>query len=194
MIELIPSTCAQFLEREQNSYAVYRKKYMDTVLALECEVKRKEVLVVQEGRNRPRDSRVGHSIETMTSGRCDIENFARGDDYSPPNDRRYLLSLQQRQEMRVRSAENRTQAFDRSRLGARIETMSVSSAGNTDEDVLDLYADDEMMNFAVTEPLSSNTVVQSSNNQLQSVVDVLSNAPDLRAVLNDRVVVDAPNH
>lgn len=193
MIALIPTTCAQFLKREQNSYAGYRKKYMDTVLALGVEIKRKEALVVQEGRNRPRDYRAGRSNKTVTSGRYDMETFDRNDRYSPPNDRRNLLSLQQRQQMRSRGADNRTQAFDRSRLGARIETMSVSSAGNTDEDVLDLYIDEEMMNFAVTEPLSSSVVAQIPDNQFKSVVVVLPNAPDLRKELDEKAAVNAPN-
>lgn len=195
LISLIPLTCSRFLKCEQNSYAAYRQKYMTTVLAFETEIKRKESLVIQQRRDRPRDIMNSRfRSESMTSGQWDSERMARNDGYSPSNDPRGLLSLDQRYKMRIRSDERRSQNFDKS----RVDTMSTSSAGNTDEDVLDLYADDDaIMDFAIMQPVSSastisQTVVHDSDNRLQSAV-VIPDQADLRTFLNDRAVSDTPN-
>lgn len=197
MISLIPPSCSQFLKKEQNSYAVYRQKYMATLLVFEVEIKRREFSVIQQGRNRPRDTLNSryHSRrdEIVTGGQWDLDRMARNDGYSPSNDSQELLSLDQRSQMRIRSVEQRSQNFDRSRLGAQLDSMSTSSAGNTDDDVLDLYADDEMMDFAVSQPLSSSRPMvvkattsevyeKNSNNRLKSAV----------VVRNERVLTDVP--
>lgn len=111
---------------------------MTTVLIFKEEIKKKESEVVKLKRNRSREamnSRVqNRENETMTSGQWELNRMAKNDGYIASSNTQKLLSLDQRSQMRIRNAEKRFQNFDRNNLGAQIETMSILSAGNTNDD------------------------------------------------------------